>query len=234
MVTKAEASKFEYLGWTIVLTGDGPETAFVGRSDIYQAAVHRYRVTLFGPVTDKPSFFKKLAGMAMSYIDECVANLVQRNATLTSAFLSANPNADALLSRLIYVSWSPEHINADLPDILLQSRRNNAREGITGALCFLKGVYMQYLEGPTAAVEALWQKIEVDDRHHMPKLLERCLVTERLFEDWKMAVVRSDDACEGILRTHAQDDAQDLYEIQSKAAAALFHKLTLAECWIPV
>lgn len=230
MKTKFETLGFEYQGWTVSLNGACSETTFVGYADIHQAAVHRYRITLSAPRADEPAFFKKLSGMATTYIDECCAELAQQNADLTSAFLSANPNADALLSRLIYVSWSSHPISADVHDILRVSTRNNPGNGITGALCFLRGVYMQYLEGPTGAVEALFQKIEVDKRHHMPKLLDRCLVAERSFEDWNMASIQWDHECEDILRTHAHGARLDLYQVPPKAAAALFHKLVYAKC----
>ena len=234
MTTEFETSQFEYQGWTVELTGNGSEPMFVGYADVYQAAVHRYRITLSGPTIDESAFFKKLAGMATTYIDECVAELAQRNVELTSAFRRENPNADAQHSRLIYVSWSPQFISADIPDILRESQKNNARDNITGALCFLKGVYMQYLEGPTAAIETLWHKIEADGRHHMPKLLERCLVSAPSFEGWDMAMIQWDDECEDILRTHADDDSLDLYQVPPNAAAALFHRLMQAKSWIPI
>ena len=229
MPTNLGSSKFEYQGWTVELTGDSPKTMFAGHADVYHAAVHRYRITLSAPTADESAFYRKLANMARTYIDECVADLAQRNASLTAAFLSANPHADALLSRLIYVSWSSHPVSVDVPDILRVSRKNNARDNITGALCSLKGVYMQYLEGPTAAIEILWKKIIVDGRHHMPKLLDRCLVIERSFEGQIMAMTEWDDECEDILRTHAHGDSLDLYQVPPEAAAALFHQLRQAK-----
>jgi hypothetical protein len=231
MATEFETSQFEYQGWTVKLAGNACETALVVYADVYQADVHRYRITLSGPTTDESAVFKKLAAMAASYIDECVAELAQRNADLTSAFRRANPNADALHSRLIYVSWSPYLISVDLPDILRESKKNNARGDITGALCFLKGVYMQYLEGPTAAVEALWQKIEVDGRHNMPKLLSRCLVTERSLKGWDMAMIQWNGESEDILRTYANDAWLDLYQVPAEAATAFFSSLKEAKSW---
>lgn len=234
MTAKFERKKFEHHGWTVTLTGNDCETTSVGHADIYQSTIHCYRITLSSPTADKSAFFKKLAGMASIYIDECVADLVQRNAELTSAFFNASPNAEALLSRLIYVGWSSHPISVDVPDILRQSTLNNQRSDVTGALCFLDGVYLQYLEGPAAAVEALFQKIEVDGRHHMPKLLDRRFVTERSFEQWSMAAIRWDDECDGILRTHADGARTDLYQVPPGAAAALFRKFVNTKCLIPV
>jgi len=59
--------------------------------------------------------------------------------------------------RLIYVSKALQRLPLDLKEILAVSMTNNAQKGITGALCVLNGVYLQYLEGEAIARRRCWR-----------------------------------------------------------------------------
>ena len=59
--------------------------------------------------------------------------------------------------------------------------------GITGHLLYTEEVFVQCIEGPATAVEALWQNLQKDDRHHDVVLLSRSTETARRFGDWSMA-----------------------------------------------
>lgn len=90
------------------------------------------------------------------------------------------------LIQLVYVSRPFGFDAATLSHILLRARFNNARDGITGALICRADIYLQLLEGPAAAIDALYAKIRLDDRHiEINKLLQRP-VLERMFPDWAM------------------------------------------------
>jgi hypothetical protein len=95
--------------------------------------------------------------------------------------------------RLIYRSHSllPERgrDEAALAVILKQARTNNADQGITGALMLYDDWFAQVLEGPQAAVEALYARIKVDARHDGVRLNEAGPAQKRLFGKWAMAVV---------------------------------------------
>jgi hypothetical protein len=69
---------------------------------------------------------------------------------------------------------------------LLQARRNNPRDGLTGALIVRGDLYLQLLEGPEAAVMATYARIARDHRHLAVKLLVQETVAERLFPNWTM------------------------------------------------
>ena len=90
------------------------------------------------------------------------------------------------LSHLIYASQPFGFDDAMLAGILLQARRNNARDGITGALICRHDIYLQLLEGPAAAIEATFARIVPDDRHLEPVLLWSGAVEARLFPKWAM------------------------------------------------
>ena len=63
---------------------------------------------------------------------------------------------------------------------------NNARANITGLLLYKGGNFMQAIEGPKAAVQALYERIQNDPRHTgVYKLLERP-ITEREFSNFSM------------------------------------------------
>ncbi|WP_161993780.1 BLUF domain-containing protein [Muricoccus nepalensis] len=96
------------------------------------------------------------------------------------------------LHRLVYVSrnllaGSPGETEAEVLGILAVSRRNNARVGITGALLFSTDCFAQVLEGPLAAVQATFERIQCDQRHTDTVVLSCEAVAGREFAGWSMA-----------------------------------------------
>ena len=72
--------------------------------------------------------------------------------------------------------------------ILLQKQciQGNSPLGITGILLYNKGSIMQILEGEPAAVESIFEKIRIDDRHTDVYQLDSYHITERSYKDWSM------------------------------------------------
>jgi FAD-dependent sensor of blue light len=93
-----------------------------------------------------------------------------------------------LVIQLIYTSKVVTPLAPDaLRALLVRSRANNARLGVTGMLLHLDGSYLQVLEGKSAMVHALFARIRADRRHaHIITLMVRDL-EERNFGDWSMA-----------------------------------------------
>lgn len=93
--------------------------------------------------------------------------------------------------RLIYESKT-EHLisDAELKKILEHSQRNNPAKGVTGVLVYGGGAFMQYLEGPEAAVLELYLKILHDRRHTSCELVYISATNQRLFEDWSMGLIK--------------------------------------------
>lgn len=73
-----------------------------------------------------------------------------------------------------------------LSGILLDARKNNIRDGITGALICRHDIYLQLLEGPRKEVDAVIERIDRDDRHVGMKILLSEAIEQRLFGDWAM------------------------------------------------
>jgi hypothetical protein len=90
------------------------------------------------------------------------------------------------MKQLIYRSQPFGFDRAMLAGILMGARRNNTRDDITGALIVRHDMYLQLIEGPVAAIDALYARILADDRHNDVRLLVSKDVTERMFPSWAM------------------------------------------------
>lgn len=90
------------------------------------------------------------------------------------------------MKRMIYRSQPFGFDRAMLAGILTGARRNNGRDDITGALICRHDLYLQLIEGPAPAIDALYARIAVDDRHSDVRLLLTGTVDARLFPRWEM------------------------------------------------
>ncbi len=103
------------------------------------------------------------------------------------------------LHRVLYCSrnlipGAPEAVAAHIRSILATSRRNNARDGITGGLLFSEGCFAQVLEGPLDALESAFERIQCDERHSDVTVLQSGPIATRDFPDWSMAFAGPDAA----------------------------------------
>ena len=108
----------------------------------------------------------------------------------------------AQLHRLIYCSRQfaeTRQQDAHIEVILDSSRRNNARDGLTGLLVSLDGWFLQTLEGPAWAVNATYNRILFDPRHYDPQVLTTGPVEERAFGRWSMCARRLSPADAAVL-----------------------------------
>ena len=127
-------------------------------------------------------------------------------------------------TQLIYASEPFGFDDAMLDGILLQARRNNGRNALTGALIVRGYLYLQLLEGEDAAVTATFARIRADDRHLAVKLLSSESVAQRMFPDWTM---RDDPAQSWLWTADAIADGAldratpaDLHAVFARVAAA--------------
>lgn len=90
--------------------------------------------------------------------------------------------------QLVYISTARGAVSAaELQRILLASRRNNARDGITGLLFFDGMRFLQALEGEPERVGEAFARIQADPRHRAVVILSRREIEEREFGPWAMA-----------------------------------------------
>lgn len=90
------------------------------------------------------------------------------------------------LVHLIYSSTPFGFDQSDLNGILLSAGRNNPRDDVSGALVCRHDVYLQYLEGPSDMVNALFGRIVRDDRHVEVTQRSKGPIDTRIFGDWAM------------------------------------------------
>lgn len=91
------------------------------------------------------------------------------------------------LFTLVYVSIAVKEMSDDdLLLILEKSRSFNAENGITGLLLYKDSFFIQVLEGEENIIDALFERIKVDDRHFNVLLILRKPIIERSFESWAM------------------------------------------------
>lgn len=96
---------------------------------------------------------------------------------------------EALL-QIIYASASATKMStSELTEILRLAREKNEKQDISGMLVYHGGSFLQVLEGPETAVNALFAKIEKDPRHGEINVLYRDTIPEKEFEDWSMGYI---------------------------------------------
>ena len=104
-----------------------------------------------------------------------------------------------MLIQMTYASRTSKMlIPEDLQAILMASQRNNARVGITGALCLSNGIFLQQLEGDRTSVSQLYHRILADPRHRDPAILDFSEITSRKFAQWSMGSLSSLESNRGI------------------------------------
>ncbi len=91
------------------------------------------------------------------------------------------------MNYIIYVSTADRLLtDEDLTKLLLKSRINNAKAGITGMLLYSNGTFFQVLEGEEEQLSALFEKISKDSRHRGIIKLKSGKLANRIFPDWSM------------------------------------------------
>ncbi|HEV7950927.1 MAG TPA: BLUF domain-containing protein [Glaciihabitans sp.] len=137
---------------------------------------------------------------------------------------------------LVYVSVATSPMtDEDILRILAQSRANNKRDDVTGALLYRPDRFIQILEGPDDEVRKWFGIIQADPRHRNVQTISEKQIVTRQFPEWTMGFKpATDDAIAGIdgfedffrARTgldrikHAENEAQQMLE-------------WLAEYWMP-
>lgn len=103
------------------------------------------------------------------------------------------------LIRIVYISRSTfkplaaeQGIEPSVARILAQSRMNNAKRGLVGALYFGDGCFFQCLEGSPDQVDRLYADLLEDPRHTELKVLSRQTIEQPTFSTWSMKYVPLD------------------------------------------
>ncbi|MBL4678186.1 MAG: BLUF domain-containing protein [Mucilaginibacter sp.] len=97
------------------------------------------------------------------------------------------------MKTIVYVSRSayPMHEN-QLFDILHSSRIHNEALNISGVLLYADSTFIQLLEGRDAIIDALYKRIQADERHNNIITLLNENIVEKSFEQWLMGFAVTD------------------------------------------
>jgi hypothetical protein len=88
---------------------------------------------------------------------------------------------------LVYVSSAVKPFSkSDLLALLVKSRENNDKQGVSGMLLYKDGNFMQLLEGEETVVRNLFEVITQDSRHRGTIVLLEEQISEPSFRDWSM------------------------------------------------
>ncbi|MCU1405148.1 MAG: photopigment and puc expression activator [Glaciihabitans sp.] len=137
---------------------------------------------------------------------------------------------------IVYVSVATRPMtDQDVAGLLVQARANNLRDGLTGALLYRDGRFIQILEGPDEQVRVKFATIATDSRHRSVHKMNEKAIGARQFPDWTMGfrpmvddTVKQLAGFDGFFENrtgkdrlkHAENEAQQLLE-------------WLAEYWLP-
>ena len=125
------------------------------------------------------------------------------------------------LIRIVYVSQPFGFDEAMLNGILMDSRRNNLRSDVTGALICRADAYLQFIEGPEPSIRATYARIVSDNRHVDVNLLFEEPASDRLFPEWAMR----DDPARSWMWTQAQVAAGAIANATRPELLAVFERL---------
>ena len=131
-----------------------------------------------------------------------------------------------MLVRLMYASRAvPAVDQEELIAILKKSKANNHKSGVTGALCFSEGVFIQVLEGGRTAVSKLYNRIANDARHSDVVLLNYDEIEERRFSGWSMGQVNMQRLNPALLLKYSECAKLDPFAVSGKVSMALFEEM---------
>ena len=139
-----------------------------------------------------------------------------------------------MIIRIIYVSRASSTLPLEIKDILAASRRNNPLLGIRGAMCFLDGIYLQYLEGEAVVVDALYQKIGKDPRHTHAKVLVHEPISKPEYPKWSMALLTWNEQTRAVFSLFNPNSPFDLYAVDPATVAALLRAWAATNNWMTV
>jgi Cu/Ag efflux protein CusF len=97
------------------------------------------------------------------------------------------------MKNIVYVSTAVKLMHENqLLDILHNSRLHNAALNISGVLLYSDGTFIQVLEGKDTVIDALYTRIQADQRHKNIITLIDEPITEKNFGQWLMGFAITD------------------------------------------
>lgn len=109
------------------------------------------------------------------------------------------------MQQICYASQSTsvdkKRLLVDLREILTEARHFNYQHDISGVLYFADGYFFQCLEGKSAVLQILVEKLLRDPRHHQVRLFEPKQIEAKQFDSWSMKFVGRHSRVQSILNS---------------------------------
>lgn len=132
------------------------------------------------------------------------------------------------LIRLVYTSTISEGFDTgEIEKILESARVNNAKNSVTGLLCFDRNLFLQCLEGSRTAVNQTYHKILNDPRHSRIIMLDYKEIIQREFSQWTMGYIPQSSLTKPINIQFSGTPEFNPYEMSGESAHQLM--LTLKD-----
>jgi hypothetical protein len=104
-------------------------------------------------------------------------------------------SAGEVVARIVYASRAAitESIYSEMERIRASAVRHNQPAGVATALLYQSGWFVQWKEGPDAAVARIIERVAGDPRHRGLRLVHRSTGPRLLDGPWSMAIVQCDE-----------------------------------------
>ena len=128
-----------------------------------------------------------------------------------------------MIRRIAYASIPRPDLGAsEVPRLISKSRTNNERDGIGGVLVFTGSDFVQLIEGAPELVDACWERILSDPRHHSVAPFLDMSDQEPWFPEWRVGYLYDEDFTRRIASWRSRSGAmnpEELHEIRLVFAA---------------
>jgi hypothetical protein len=105
------------------------------------------------------------------------------------------------LKRLIYSSIASGEVNFDtVGEILTHAVKRNKEKSITGMMIYDGHSFIQCIEGDDLVIDELWEKLNIDPRHHALHINGEEHDEKRLFSNWNMGYMNNSHEIQEMIR----------------------------------
>jgi Sensors of blue-light using FAD len=138
-----------------------------------------------------------------------------------------------MLVQLTYASRASVEVTPQVVrDIAEKSQKNNSAVGITGALCFSNGIFLQKLEGDRQLVNRVYRKIQNDARHAEAVIVDYSEMDCRDFTGWGMGFLVATNENQELFLKYSTTHEFNPYLMSAKALRLFFNEIKQNVRWL--
>ncbi|MFT5235348.1 MAG: hypothetical protein ACI8SK_000840 [Shewanella sp.] len=119
--------------------------------------------------------------------------------------------------QLIYASSVSKGLKVmDIRELVNEAQKSNVSLDITGFLCANSHYFLQCIEGDSLTINALFQQISKDSRHHTVTIVKYSEIDVIQFRDWSMGAVLDMDRHMSVVTEFSPDGVFNPYLLSGK------------------